>query len=272
MNLTEAITFTSSVRNAWKPTSKGYKTAMINAKHCVDVLGDIDVKQIDAMSFISIQECLTAEGKSPATVNRITSALSTVLTVMLQHSFITTKPGFSNLREPKGKNDYYTKDELERLLEVAEGLGGEIKDIILFASKTGARRGEIEGLIWDDVDLVKGTLTFVDTKTHEDRIIPLVGSLKILLERLHHNRTCDLVFSYNGSKMLTELRKCQKLAGVDSSKCFHTLRHTACSNLWKKGANLVQIMDLLGHSQSSTTLRYSHAGMDGKAEALSLLG
>lgn len=271
MNLTEAIEFTTTVRNAWKPDAKGYKTAMINAQHSVDVLGDVDVSTIDAMSFINIQECLTAEGKSPSTVNRITSALSTVLTVMMQFNYITHKPGFSNLREPKGKNVYYTEDELQKLLDVAEGVGGEIKDIILFASKTGARRGEIEDLTWDDVDFTEGTLTFVDTKTNEDRILPLVGSLRVLVEHLYHNRTCDSVFSYNGAKMLNQLRKCQKLSGVDTTKCFHSLRHTACSNLWKAGANLVQIMDTLGHSQSATTLRYSHAGMDGKAEALALL-
>jgi len=271
MKLTEAIEFTTQVRRAWKPTAKGYKTAMINSKHCVEVLGDVDVDKIDAMSFINIQECLTAEGKTPGTVNRITSALSTVLTVMKQFNHITHKPGFSNLKEPRGKDVFYTDEEVEQMLLASDVVGGEIKDIILFASKTGARRGEIEDLQWSDVNLSKGDLTFIDTKTGEDRILPLVGSLRDLVERLHSERTGESVFDYNGAKILYELRKVQRIARVSEEKCFHTLRHTATSNLWKKGANLVQIMDTLGHRQSATTLRYSHAGLEGKAEALALL-
>ena len=271
MKLTEAIEFTTQVRRAWKPTAKGYKTAMINIKHCVDVLGDVEVDTIDAMSFIGIQECLTAEGKTPATVNRITSALSTVLTVMKQFNYITDKPGFSNLKEPRGKQVFYTDVEVEQMIDASDSVGGEIKDIILFASKTGARRGEIEDLQWSDVDLSKGELVFLDTKTGEDRVLPLVGSLRVLVERLHSERTGSSVFDYDGAKILRELRKVQKIAGVSEEKNFHTLRHTATSNLWKKGANLVQIMDTLGHRQSATTLRYSHAGLEGKAEALALL-
>lgn len=271
MKLTEAIEFTTTVRRAWKPDGKSYKTLMINIRRCVEILGDVDVEEIDAMSFIHIQEFLTRLGKKPATVNRSTSALSTVLTVMTQFNYLTHKPGFSHLKESKGKTEYYSDEEMNRLLSACDKVGGEIKDIIHFASKTGARRGEIEDLQWDDVDLSKGELTFIDTKAGEDRVLPLVGALRVLLERLHNERIGDSVFTYNGPKMLTELRKVQKLAGVSQDKCFHTLRHTAASNLWKRGANLVQIMDTLGHRQSATTLRYSHAGIEGKAEALALL-
>ena len=271
MNLTEAITFTSSVRNAWKPDAKGYKTAMINAQHCVDVLGDVDVSTIDAMSFISIQECLTAEGKTPATVNRITSALSTVLTVMVQFNFIIGKPGFSNLKEPRGRTNFYSDEEIDNLITAAASLGGEIQDVILFASKTGARRGEIEDLKWNDVDFTKGELTFRDCKNGDDRVLPLAGSLLELMERLYKDRVSDDVFTLEGWQMLYYLRKCQKLAGVDETKCFHDLRHSVATRLWAKGANLIQVMELLGHKSASVSLRYSHADKEQKAQALALL-
>ena len=271
MNLTEAIQFTTTVRNAWKPDAKGYKTAMINAQHCVDVLGDVDVSTIDAMSFISIQECLTAEGKSPATLNRITSALSTVLTVMLQFNYITHKPGFSNLKEPRGRTNFYSDEEIDNLITASGSLGNEIQDVILFASRTGARRGEIEQLKWSDVDFTKGEMTFLDTKNGDNRVLPLGGSLLELMKRLHKDRVNDDVFTLEGWQMLYQLRKAQKIAGVDQTKCFHTLRHSTASNLWKKGANLVQVMSVLGHRNAATSIRYSHADMDEKSKALALL-
>ena len=90
-------------------------------------------------------------------------------------------------------------------------------------------------------------------------------------ERLHQERTGDDVFTLEGWQMLYQLRKAQKIAGVDETKCFHTLRHSTASNLWKKGANLVQVMSVLGHRNAATSIRYSHADMDEKGKALALL-
>lgn len=271
MLLKQAIEFTCSVRKSWMPDSKGSKTALINAKHCVDVLGNVDVSEIDAMSFINIQECLTAEGKTPATVNRITSALSTILTVMVQHKIIKDKPGFSQLKEPRGRQVFYSDEEMERMLIAADTVGGEIKDVLLFASKCGARRGEIENLKWDEIDFTKNELTFRETKNGDDRVLPLGGELLELVERLHRDRVSENVFNINGPQMLAELRKVQKLSGVSSEKSFHSIRHTCATNLWAKGANLIQVKEILGHRNAATSVRYSHADMKEKAKGLALL-
>lgn len=269
MKLTEAVQFTSSVRTAWKPDAKGYKTAMINSRHCVDILGDVDVKDINAMSFVDIQNCLKAEGKSPATINRVTSALSTILSTLVQFQHLENKPSVPNLREPRGRTEFYSEEEVDRLLSSSTG---EIHDIILFASKTGARLGEILNLKWESVRFSEGSLVFVDTKTHDDRTIPITDSLRCLLERLYDERTDNgTVFKMDGDKCLRELRKVQDKCGVSKDKGLHTFRHTAATKLWEKGANLVQIMDTLGHKNSATTLRYSHASMEGKTKALNLL-
>ena len=271
MLLKEAIEFTCSVRKSWMPDSKGSKTALINANHCVDVLGNVDVSTVDAMSFINIQECLTAEGKTPATVNRITSALSTILTVMVQHKIIKDKPGFSQLREPRGKQVFYSDEEMGRMLITAESLGGEIKDVLLFASKTGARRGEIEDLKWNDINFTEGELTFRDCKNGDDRVLPLGGELLELIERLHRDRVSEDVFNITGEQMLSGLRKVQKLSGVSSEKSFHSIRHTCATNLWRGGANLIQVKEILGHRSAATSIRYSHADMNEKAKGLALL-
>ncbi|MCU7836057.1 MAG: tyrosine-type recombinase/integrase [gamma proteobacterium symbiont of Taylorina sp.] len=45
---------------------------------------------------------------------------------------------------------------------------------------------------------------------------------------------------------------------IDKSFVFHSLRHTAASNLAKAGQSLLQIGVILGHKSTQTTLRYSH--------------
>ena len=45
---------------------------------------------------------------------------------------------------------------------------------------------------------------------------------------------------------------------------FHDLRHTAASNLVQAGKTLVEVGDLLGHSSTQMTKRYSHLAIDHK--------
>ena len=46
-------------------------------------------------------------------------------------------------------------------------------DIVILALNTGARRSELEGLRWREVDLKEEMVTFIKTKNGEDRTIPL---------------------------------------------------------------------------------------------------
>ncbi|HKJ95039.1 MAG TPA: tyrosine-type recombinase/integrase [Gammaproteobacteria bacterium] len=61
----------------------------------------------------------------------------------------------------------------------AETVGDYLTLLIL----TGLRRSEAAELTWDRVDLKARTLTIVDTKNHEDHVLPLSDALLALLER-----------------------------------------------------------------------------------------
>jgi integrase/recombinase XerD len=51
----------------------------------------------------------------------------------------------------------------------------------------------------------------------------------------------------------------------------HKLRHTFASRLVEKGADLVAVRDLMGHSKLSTTAIYLHADLSRLRAATSLL-
>jgi integrase len=275
MKLTKAIAFTARVRRAWSPEAKGSRTAHKNAEHCLRILGDVEVASITAFRVVELQDALMEEGYKNGTINRITSALSAILSTLVRHKELTEVPYIENLPEPKGRPDYYTTEEVERLLDSCRFLkdGRLVWDAIQFGRLTGARQGEQLGLIWSDVFLDRTELVFRDTKNKgEDRWLPITGDLLTLIERMFHERLSDdEVFPIKPGALLRRLKSAQKICGVSPKKVWHTLRHTTGTEMFAKGAELPVVMEVLGHSNAKTTMRYSHATSDGVKKALASL-
>jgi integrase len=62
---------------------------------------------------------------------------------------------------------------------------------------------------------------------------------------------------------------CRK-AGI-KGVTWHTLRHTFASRLLDRGANIVTVQQLLGHSTVTVTMRYTHTNLDSKRNAVAKL-
>ena len=277
MKLSEAFRFVFSVRPAWRD-GKGKATTIINSNHVLRILGDIDVESITSMSFVALQDCCLAEGRSNGTTNRVTSVLSTLFTELKKHNMVKDVVRCPNqLREPKGRIHFFTEDEIEKMLIACNLLNtddqDEIYDVVLMAARTGARQGELLKLKWTDVFFDEGVFVFMDTKTGSDRCLPFTPSIKKMLERKYAERIEDgLVFSISKDTLLRRFKKVLQIAGVTGEgKVFHTLRHSAATNLFAHGASLPEIQAILGHSRPETTMRYSHADMTHKAKALNYL-
>lgn len=276
MKLTEAREFVLSTRPQWRDADND--TAKINSQHCIDALGDILIADITPMSYVQIQNHFRALGKSNGTINRITSALSTIFTELAKHHMVDRVVRCPNaLKEPKGRITYYTDEEVQAMLEACHKLEEAdamlVKDIILFASHTGARQGEILKLTWKNVIWDMELVCFRKTKDGSDRDVPMTNAVKEMLTRLHDERIDDdKVFPINKYRLLRRIHKLKRLCGItEEEKCFHTFRHGVATKLLAKGAAINETMALLGHSQISTTMRYAHATAEGKRNAVSRL-
>jgi integrase len=138
---------------------------------------------------------------------------------------------------------------------------------------TGARAGEVLGLRWDEVDLEAGQAALRDSKTGP-RPLELPAPAAQVLARLWQLRHQGGAYVFPGrdpSKPRNDYLKrpwwriCER-AGIENCR-LHDLRHTYASTGAAAGYTLQMIGELLGHSQTSTTERYSHLARSPRQQA-----
>ncbi len=123
--------------------------------------------------------------------------------------------------------------------------------VVVLALSTGARRGELLGLQWSDIDLKRGALIFRETKNGQVRTVPLTGKA---LELLSQSRGTGLVFP---TGIREAFESALRRAGIGNFR-FHDLRHTFASYLAMSGASLSELAEALGHKTLSMVKRYTH--------------
>jgi integrase len=190
---------------------------------------------------------------APATINRYVASLAAVMTWSIKRRIAPkgyAHPCRSIERRPEHneKTRFLSDDECKRLLDACRAsTWPRLYLLVLMALTTGARKGELAGLTWADVDIERAEAFVGRTKNGDPRVLPLVPAVVEQLQRFSAGPP-TLVFR--------SPRDAQR---------FHTLRHSAASMLARSGATLLEIGDLLGHRQLQMTKRYSHLATSHKA-------
>jgi integrase len=166
-----------------------------------------------------------------------------------------------------GRERYLAPEEVTRLYAVLERWRSrqpDSVDIVVLALLTGARRGELLGMRWVDVDLTTGIWTkpHPTTKQRQVHRTPLSQDAVTVLRRRRNEHTDDFVFRDRGVKTHSNRfenhwREIRAEAGLTDVR-FHDLRHSFASHLAGAGLSLPTIGRMLGHSKPQTTQRYAH--------------
>lgn len=215
--------------------------------------------------------------RAPATANRYLAALSRAFTFAVNEwGWLRENPlrKVSRYREDGARDRFLTKEEISRLLSVCKASKSpHLYPITLLALSSGARKGEIMNLQWNDIDFTRATVTFRNTKNRENRTVSLNNQILDCLfnERNRRLIQSEFVFpSHDGSQpadIRTAWEGAIKEAGLEDI-CFHILRHTCASHLAMSGASTLEIAAILGHKTLAMVKRYSHLSVSATSRAL----
>jgi integrase len=212
-----------------------------------------------------------------STANRYTQALGHVFTIaMNEWEWVEDNPlrKVSKFKESRGRVRHLLDDERARLLQACkESDNPYLHTIVVLALSTGARKMEVIGLKWSDIDFDRKSIILHETKNDERRVIPLQGYALTLMQSHSKLRIlgCDYVFPSKkvtkdkvGGKIIyqpidirTAWENALKKAEILDFR-FHDLRHSAASYLAMNGASLAEIAEVLGHKTLQMVKRYAH--------------
>ena len=233
-----------------------------------------------AQELITFMTRMRKEGYSIETVLRRLSGISAFYDFLIQERIIKTNPcGFISKPSKWDKLPVFLNfDEIDMLLDapdVTTGLG--FRDRVIFETlySTGMRISELTGLKVAELDMNREIMR-VTGKGGKQRFVPMYSSLAekmrayLGVRRDYFVKDRDegwLFLSKNGKQLDRELvfmlvKKYADKAGIQKNISPHTLRHSFATHLLTNGADLRTIQIFLGHSDLSTTERYTHVTDD----------
>lgn len=203
----------------------------------------------------------------PGAATQCVALVSTLLAFAMARGYRTDNPTKGIKKTPVKMMERYLSDEEIARLAVALGAetkktgnqypGAAIKLLLL----TGARRGEILSLQWQNVDLGRKCLRLPDSKTGakviflNEAALDILRSLPHLTNNLHVIPGTVVGGPFVGiDKIWHRVRASAGLRDVR----LHDLRHSFASVAVGGGLSLPIIGALLGHKHAATTARYAH--------------
>ena len=233
-------------------------------------------------------DSLAKEGLAVKTKRNIRNVLNGIMVLAVQENVI----GFNPLtkipvfRETKKENRRaLTGEEVHQLLHALDAYYEKKKNYksvnmliypyVYLAIYTGARRGELCALTWDDIDVEKCTVSInksinehldievpKTTNAYRVNVIPKEVMAKLLpfkdskCNKVFHTCTGEYIKPSNIARAFRNILKFGSLPHIR----LHELRHTLATLALQAGVPITDISKQLGHASISTTLDfYSHA-------------
>ena len=170
-----------------------------------------------------------------------------------------------------------TKEELSTFFNCVDNY--KFKTIFMIAYGSGLRIGERTNLHISDIDSKKMRIFVREGKGNKERYTMLsktsLEMLRTYWKKYRKPVKSDKIFLTELDEPMTvgvireNFRKYRRKAGLNEKVTMHTLRHCYATNLIENGATLIQVKDLMGHSNIRSTMEYVHvANIDLGLESL----
>lgn len=275
--------------NKWLEEKSHYlcSSTVKSRKYCAEAqvlpyIGEIDIRDLSLENLLPVMNAATAE-TNKVLMQVLRRGVEFGLKDGIMDSLHFTRRPISSISK------YMPRKDLEKLISFSRP--DWFRDMVILASRTGMRRGELLGLKWIDVDFEHEFLQVHrslvgDTRSEIELRFPKSGSsrrirlcdtsLLVLMDR-RDKAISEFVFSLppDGRPVLPDdvshnmSRACQT---ANLKYRFHDLRHTHASLLLARGVPIHAVQERLGHADVITTLRtYAHVFPDVQEAAVKIL-
>jgi len=233
-------------------------------------------------------------GLSPASVMRVHAVLRRAFNQAVRWGWIENSPigRATPPRQIKAEVEPPAVEDLWRIIDRAREEDPALALLFLVAAGIGARRSELLGLRWRDVDVERGEVRISrgvvdvagrviekDTKTHAARRVELdamttaaLAELRVIVEANAEAASVRLgpaAFVFSGEpscrkplrpeRVSKAFARIRDTVGAAPTVRLHDLRHLSASVMLAEGVQITEVSRRLGHAKVSTTLDfYSH--------------
>ncbi len=271
--------------------------------HIVPALGRRPLAKLSPQDVQQMLQTKLAAGLSPRTVQSYRTTLRVALARAVKWGLIARNVAalVDPPRVERVERKAPSPEEVRRLLDAARGNRHEA--LYTVAVALGLRQGEALALRWQDIDFdnrtlrvrwalqrINGELRFKEPKTQASRRTIALPDATVAALRAHKVRQLeerlvagtkwqdhDLVFPsrkgtpYDASELREQFYKLLSRAGLPHYR-FHDLRHCCASLLLAQQVPPRVVMEILGHTQISTTMDlYSHVMPAARRNAADLM-
>jgi integrase len=253
-------------------------------------VGDVTVANIKEL-FADFAE----RGVGSSTQDSVLRILHRMFEVALEEDRVSRNPvrGVNIARTPRRKSRFLDPTEVAA---IASEVPGRYRALVYLLAYGGLRIGEAAALRVRALDLTRGVvhvrenvaevggrLHSGETKTRRERAVPLPPFLRDKLaehlEAFGTPRDPDaLVFTGEKGAPIRQsvfrerfFMPAARRAGIEPVPVVHDLRHTAASLMARAGLSMRDAQEILGHSRSTMTDRYTHLWPDELAKKVAKL-
>lgn len=275
VSLTELGSLFSHVKRTHWTGLKSAETLIRNGQDVVDYFGTKkDVGSIRAADVDEFRATLIDKGLTASTANRKCAALSKMLRVAEENGALARRPKIKFSKEEQTKFRFVDDTEEAMILAYWSASGDpDLHDLTAFLLDTGARcYSEATTAHWDAFGPGFRSVTFWHTKTKRPRTVPLTSRCRAILQR-RQSTMASRSGPFTGMRKdsmkhrWVTMRTALRLEDVTP----HTMRHTCCTRLISAGVDVKRVMQWMGHTELTTTLRYMQIRPNGLDDIVALL-
>jgi integrase len=243
--------------------------------HIIPKLGNKPVGEVTRADVVDFLDRLERVEGLRHQVNRCRETLRAIFTYAIERELVTVNPivGVSKRRVETPRDRTLTADELTALWQAIDRLPELARAYFRVVLLTGARRNEVRGMAWSELDLDAGLWRLPAERTKNGRPFELPLSAPVLETLRKLPRIGPMVFALDGKRPMTLhelIERVRRDAGLPDVR-LHDLRRTLRTGLAELGVSFEVAERVLNHAMPGLQAVYNrHSYAAEKRTALAL--